>query len=144
MRIVADVLRALNRTKVLFARSTRFCAVEVRPGLDGLRGSGSVPGPAVVCALLEQTQTDAFIPNAPRTLGQYRAQEKQQQVSGVTRHWEALLKDEILSMYRKHANSLRALAAEMEDQTRRESMLELAKAYDAIADRYGDKLKESR
>jgi hypothetical protein len=46
-------------------------------------------------------------------------------------------------MYRKHANSLRALAAEISDETRRESMVELAKAYDRIADRYQNMQKES-
>jgi hypothetical protein len=63
--------------------------------------------------------------------------------SPVTHHWKTQLKDEIVSMYRKHATSLRALAAQMSDEARRESMLELAKAYDRIADRYQNMLKES-
>ena len=60
----------------------------------------------------------------------------------VTYHWKTQLKHEIVSMYRKHANTLRTLAVEIRDETRRESMLELAKAYDRIADRYENMLKE--
>jgi hypothetical protein len=46
------------------------------------------------------------------------------------------LNKEIASMYRKHANKLRAIARYMQDRVRRESTLEIAKSYDRLAEWY--------